>query len=46
MIGLRNIVIHEYFGVDLGITWQIISVNLPETKPLIEAMLQDLITDP
>lgn len=22
MIGLRNVVIHEYFGVDLNIVWQ------------------------
>ncbi len=40
MIGLRNIVIHEYFGIDLGIIWEIISKNLPETKPLIAKMLK------
>ncbi|MCK4311907.1 MAG: DUF86 domain-containing protein [Candidatus Cloacimonetes bacterium] len=32
MIGLRNIVIHEYFGVDLSIIWKIITVNIPKTK--------------
>jgi len=42
MIGLRNIAIHEYFGVDLNIIWEIITKNLPETKPKIEAMLKDL----
>jgi len=41
MMGLRNIVSHEYFGIDLSIIWQIITVNLPETKPLIEKMIQD-----
>ena len=41
MIGLRNIVIHEYFGIDLGIIWQIISRNLPETKPKIRSMLKN-----
>lgn len=40
MIGLRNIAIHEYFGIDLGIIWEIISRNLPETKPKIKTMLQ------
>jgi uncharacterized protein with HEPN domain len=40
MIGLRNIAVHEYFGVDLGIIWEIISRNLPETKPKIGAMLK------
>ncbi|PTW01320.1 uncharacterized protein with HEPN domain [Halanaerobium saccharolyticum] len=42
MIGLRNIVIHEYFGVDLNIIWQIVTVNLPETKPKIEEILKKM----
>jgi len=42
MIGLRNVAIHEYFGVDLNIIWEIITKNLPETKPKIEAILEDL----
>jgi uncharacterized protein with HEPN domain len=41
MIGLRNITIHEYFGVDLGIIWEIITRNLPETRPKIAAMLEE-----
>lgn len=42
MIGLRNIVVHEYFGVDLSIIWDIINRNLPDTKPEITAMLEIL----
>jgi uncharacterized protein with HEPN domain len=42
MVGLRNIVIHAYFNVDLNIVWQIIQVNLPATKSHIEAMLDDM----
>gem|GEM_PF-1221115 len=42
MVGLRNIVIHEYFGIDLKIIWEIVSRNLPETKPGLIAMLNDL----
>lgn len=38
MIGLRNIVIHDYFGIDLDTIWMIASKNIPETKPLIVAM--------
>lgn len=41
MIGLRNIVIHEYFGIDLDIIWQIISINLPETRSEVKYMLMD-----
>ena len=41
MIGLRNLIIHQYFGVDLDIIWEIISKNLPETKPMIIEMLRE-----
>lgn len=30
--GLRDILIHEYFGVDLEIIWDIIKNKLPELK--------------
>lgn len=42
MIGLRNILIHEYFGVDSEIVWEIIKRDLPRTKPLILQMLREL----
>lgn len=32
IVGLRNIVIHAYFNVDLKIVWQIIRVNLREIR--------------
>ena len=42
MVGLRNIIAHGYFGVDLSIIWEIIDKNLPETKPLIVEMYNNL----
>ncbi|MEE8358594.1 MAG: DUF86 domain-containing protein [Candidatus Hydrothermarchaeales archaeon] len=42
MTGLRNITIHEYFGIDLDIIWEIITKNLPETKPELETMLKSI----
>jgi|CZCB01.1.fsa_nt_gi uncharacterized protein with HEPN domain len=42
MIGLRNILIHEYFGVDLEIVWEIIKYDLPNTKPLVSHVLEKL----
>ncbi len=39
MIGLRNITIHGYFGVDLSIIWEIITKNIPEPKPNIIQLL-------
>lgn len=42
MVGLRNILIHEYFGVDDSIIWEIITTNLPVTKPEItRAVLEE-----
>ncbi len=42
MIGLRNIVIHEYFGVDLNIVWRVSTIDIPETKPMIEDLLEEI----
>lgn len=42
IIGLRNIVIHEYFGVDLDNIWKIVTENIPETKPQLEEMFEKL----
>ena len=35
MIGMRNFVIHEYWSVDLDITWDTVQKRLP---PLIAAI--------
>ena len=42
MRDMRNIVIHEYFGVDLGIVWKTIQDDLPLLLTQIERLLQDL----
>jgi uncharacterized protein with HEPN domain len=35
IIGMRDILIHQYFGVDLELTWKVITENLPELKKQI-----------
>jgi uncharacterized protein with HEPN domain len=30
--GLRNVLIHEYFGVDLRLVWKVIKNDLPDLK--------------
>ncbi len=40
--GMRDILIHEYFGVDLETLWQTVKVNIPQTKPLLSAFLATL----
>lgn len=32
IIGLRNLIIHEYFGVDDITIWNIIKINIPKLK--------------
>jgi len=41
IVGLRNIIIHEYFGIDVEIIWDIIGNNLDTLrKDLEQAMLE------
>ncbi len=39
MKGMRNLAIHEYFGVDINITWKTVSKSLLKLKPMIETAL-------
>lgn len=32
MAGLRDVLIHNYFGVDLGIVWNVVEQELPKLK--------------
>ncbi len=36
--GLRDILIHEYFGIDLAIIWDIVKTKVPELKRAIRAL--------
>lgn len=36
---LRNVLIHEYFGVDLNIVWRVVAKRLPVLKRHISAIL-------
>lgn len=42
IIGMRNILTHSYFEVDLDIVWAAVSVNIPDLKPQIEGLLSRL----
>ncbi len=41
VVGFRNIVIHEYFDVDVEIVWVIATTQLPVLKQVLEAMLSE-----
>lgn len=36
IIGLRNRIAHEYFGIDLKLVWKIVREELPALKPFIQ----------
>ncbi len=40
--GLRNVVIHGYFAVDLEIVWVIVKEQLPELKEVLLKMMEGL----
>ena len=42
MAGMRNKVIHEYFGVKLNIVWRTVKEEIPPLKPLFEKLLKKL----
>ena len=40
--GLRDILIHEYFGIDLNIVWDIIINKIPKLKNSIKEVMKNL----
>jgi len=42
MAGMRDKLIHFYFGVDMEIVWETVKVRIPKLIPLIEEVLGDL----
>jgi len=42
MAGMRDRLIHFYFGIDYKLVWETIKKKIPEVKPLIEKILKEL----
>jgi len=45
IIGLRNLLIHEYFEIKLEVIWEVIQYDLPPLQVQIETMLNNLTED-
>jgi uncharacterized protein with HEPN domain len=45
MAGMRDKLIHEYFGVNLRIVWDTLKKDVPRLKPEFEQMYEELLRD-
>ncbi len=42
MAGMRDVLIHGYFGVDLEVVWRTVTVRIPEVIPAVQKALDTL----
>jgi len=42
IIGLRHILVHEYFGIDSDLVWQIIEQDLPQLNLAVTELLSEI----
>ncbi|WP_113652984.1 HepT-like ribonuclease domain-containing protein [Pedobacter namyangjuensis] len=46
MSDLRNKIIHNYFGIDYDIVWDVVITDIPELKSQILSIVKDLTNQP
>lgn len=39
IIGMRNIIVHDYFGIDCDVVWQVVEKDIPKLKRRIEQII-------
>jgi uncharacterized protein with HEPN domain len=42
IVGMRNVFVHEYFGVDSLLVWEIIKNDLPDLKVKIKEIIDTI----
>lgn len=42
MAGMRDRLIHAYFGIDYNLVWSAIKIEIPKLKPKLKKMLSEL----
>jgi len=43
MAGMRDKIVHEYFGINYRIVWEVAHQDLPQVLPQLELILQQLV---
>lgn len=38
---LRDILVHQYFGMDLDLTWEVVKTDIPELERNLKPILDD-----
>ena len=42
IVGMRNVFVHEYFGIDTNLVWEIIKKDIPELKEKIKLVIASI----
>ena len=40
--GMRDVVIHQYFGVTIGLVWRVATSDIPKLKDEIKKIIEDI----
>ena len=46
IVAMRNVLVHDYFGIDLNEVWSAVEHDLPDLKRKVEAIVQELGGEP